>query len=103
MEIAGGICADGLIFKIQIAAYKKPENYKYDHLNEFGKPEVINYPDGITRFTQLQFKTLKDAEAARQKIIAKGQADAWITGLINGKRYTLEELIILDFFGKAVN
>lgn len=103
IEIAGGICADGLIFKIQIAAYKKPENYKYDHLNEFGKPEVINYPDGITRFTQLQFKTLKDAEAARQKIIAKGQADAWITGLINGKRYTLEELIILDFFGKAVN
>ena len=103
MGIAGNICADGLIFKIQIAAYKKPENYKYDHLNEFGKPEVINYPDGITRFTQLQFKTLKDAEAARQKIIAKGQTDAWITGLINGKRYSIEELIILDFFGKAVN
>lgn len=103
MDMAGNVCAEGLILKVQIAAYRKPENYKYDHLAEFGKPEIINYPDGITRFTQLQFTTLKDAEKARQQIIAKGQTDAWITGFVNGKRYTLEELIILDFFGKSVN
>lgn len=103
MEVAGNICAEGLIFKVQIAAYKKPENYKYGHLSEFGKPEIIAYPDGITRFTQFQVTTLQEAEAARQKIKGKGQADAWITGFINGKRYSLEELIILDFFGKAVN
>ncbi len=103
LDMAGNVCAEGLILKVQIAAYRKPENYKYDHLAEFGKPEIVSYPDGITRFTQLQFTTLKDAEKARQQIIAKGQTDAWITGFINGKRYTLEELIILDFFGKAVN
>ena len=103
MDMAGNVCAEGLILKVQIAAYRKPENYKYDHLAEFGKPEIINYPDGITRFTQLQFTTLKDAEKARQQIIAKGQTDAWITGFVNGKRYTLEELIVLDFFGKSVN
>lgn len=103
LAMAGNTCAEGLILKVQIAAYRQPENYKYDHLSEFGKPEIIGYPDGITRFTQLQFTTLKDAEVARQKIIAKGQTDAWITGVINGKRYTLEELIIHDFFGKAVN
>ena len=101
--MAGNVCAEGLIFKVQIAGFRKPENYKYNHLSEFGKPEIIAYPDNITRFTLFQVTTLKEAEAARQQIIAKGQKDAWITGFINGKRYTLEELIVLDFFGKAVN
>jgi hypothetical protein len=103
LETGGLTCAEGLVFKVQIAAYKHPENYKYNHLKEFGEPEIINYPDGVTRFTQLQFPTLNEAEAARQKIMAKGQPDAWITALVNGKRYTLEELIMINFTGKAIN
>jgi tetratricopeptide (TPR) repeat protein len=103
LEIGGTTCAQGLIFKIQIAAYQFPQNYKYDHLKEFGVPEITNYPDGVTRFTQLQFATINEAEVARQKIIAKGQTDAWITGFVDGKRYTLEELISVNFFGKSIN
>jgi len=103
LEVGGTTCAEGLMFKVQIAAYKHPENYKYDHLKEFGAPEIINYPDGITRFTQMQYPTLNEAESLRQKILAKGQKDAWITAFINGKRYTLEELILVNFMGKAVN
>jgi len=103
LNIAGNICAKGLVFKVQIAAYKNPENYKYNHLKSFGAPEIVEYPDGVTRFTQLQFSTLKEAEAARQKIIAKGQPDAWVVAFVEGKRYTLEELIIVDFLGKSVN
>lgn len=103
LEIAENVCAEGLIFKVQIAAYRNPENYKYGHLSQFGKPEIIAYPDGITRFTVLQFSTLKEAEKARQKIIAKGQSDAWVTAVVNDKRYTLEELIMVDFLGKSVN
>lgn len=103
LEIGGTTCAQGLIFKIQIAAYQFPQNYKYDRLKEFGAPEITNYPDGVTRFTQLQFATLNEAEVARQKIIAKGQTDAWITGFVDGKRYTLEELISVNFFGKSIN
>ena len=103
LNMAGTMCAEGLIFKVQIAAYKHPENYKYDFLKEFGAPEIVNYPDGITRFTQFSFPTMKEAEVARQKIIAKGQKDAWLTGFIDGKRFTLEELILVNFAGKAVN
>lgn len=103
LALSGNICADNLIFKVQIAAYRHPENYKYDHLIQFGTPEVKDYPDGITRFTQMEFKTIKDAEVQRQKAIAKGQKDAWIVGFVDGKRYTLEELIMLDFFQKSVN
>lgn len=103
LSIGGNICVSNMIFKVQIAAYRHPENYKYDHLAQYGKPEIINYPDGITRFTQMEFKTLKDAEAQRQKAIAKGQKDAWVVGFVDGKRYTLEELIMLDFLGKSIN
>jgi len=103
LSLGGNMCADGLVFKVQIAAYRNPENYKYDHLKQFGAPEIVNYPDGITRFTQLNFSTLKEAEAARQKIMAKGQKDAWLVAFIDGKRFTLEELIMVNFNGKAIN
>lgn len=103
LAIAGNHCAGSMIFKVQIAAYRHPENYKYEHLKQYGKPEVVNYPDGITRFTQMEFKTIKEAEVQRQKAISKGQKDAWIVGFVDGKRYTLEELIMLDFLGKSVN
>ena len=103
LKLAGNYCAEGLIYKVQIGAYRKPENYKYKNLMQFGKPEIIDYPDGITRFTQLQFTTLNAAEVQRQKAIKKGQTDAWIVAFVNGKRYTLEELIMLDYLGKAIN
>ena len=103
LSLTETMCAEGLVFKVQIAAYKYPENYKYNHLKQFGVPEITTYPDGITRFTQLSFSTIKQAEEARQKIIAKGQKDAWLTAFINGKRYTLEELILVNFNTKAIN
>lgn len=102
MAIAEMVSCSKMQFKVQIAAYKKPENYKWDHLKQFGKPEEIAYPDGITRFTQGNFTDLLDAEAQRQKAISKGQKDAWIVGFIDGKRYTLEELIMVDFFNKNI-
>jgi len=103
LNMAGNYCAGNLIFKVQIGAYRKPENFKYPNLQSFGKAEVVNYPDGITRFTQKEYTTLKDAEAQRQKAIAKGQKDAWIVAFVDGKRYTLEDLIMLDFLGKTIN
>jgi hypothetical protein len=103
LALGGDHCASGMIFKVQIAAYRHPQNYKYDHLIQYGKPDIKDYPDGITRFTQLEFKTIREAEVQRQKAIAKGQKDAWIVGFIDGKRYTLEELISLDFLGKSIN
>lgn len=103
LAIGGTMCSKSMVFKVQIAAYRHPENYKYNHLKQFGAPEITQYPDGITRFTQQQFSTIKEAEKLRQQIIAKGQKDAWITAFIDGKRYTLEELIMVNFMGKAIN
>ena len=99
----GNSCASGLEFRVQIAAYRHPENYKWDHLKQYGKPVVLDYPDGITRFTQGSYNTLSEAEVLRQKIIKSGQTDAWITPFYNGKRMLLEELIAVNFYGKSVN
>lgn len=103
LKKGGSSCADGLEFKVQIAAYRFPKNYKWNHLKKYGEPVVVNYPDGITRFTQGVFVTMKEAEVLRQQIIKSGQKDAWITPFYNGKRMLLEELIKNNFFGKSIN
>jgi len=99
----GNSCAEGLEFKVQIAAYRFPKNYKWNHLTQYGEPLVLDYPDNITRFTQGSYNTLGDAEVLRQKIIKSGQTDAWITPFYNGKRMLLEDLFKVNFYGKSVN
>ncbi len=103
LAIAGNYCASNIVFKVQIGAYRDANNFNANVLKSLGKIEQSNYPDGITRFTQKEFSTLREAEAHRQKAISKGQSDAWIVAFVDGKRYTLEDLIMVDFQGKAVN
>ncbi|NCP45176.1 MAG: hypothetical protein GW818_01805, partial [Flavobacteriales bacterium] len=103
IRTGGNSCANGLEFKVQIAAYRFPKNYKWNHLKQYGEPKIVDYPDGITRFTQGSFNTLSEAESLRKKIIKSGQKDAWITPFYNGKRMLLEELIKVNFYGRSVN
>ncbi len=103
IKTGGNSCASGLEFKVQIAAYRFPKNYKWGHLKQYGNPLILDYPDAITRFTQGSFNTLSEAEVLRQKIIKSGQADAWITPFYNGKRMLLQELISVNFYGRSVN
>lgn len=102
LAIGDKICAEKMVFKVQIGAYKFPNNYKWGRLKEFGAPEAVTYPDGLTRFTQGSFSGILAAEKLRQSAIKKGQTDAWIVGFIDGKRYTLEELIMVDFYNKNI-
>jgi len=105
IETAGTICINGLVFRVQIGAYRHPENYHYKNLLSFVPPLplVKQYEDGITRFTMGQFTSLKLAEIFRQRIIAKGTKDAWITAEYNGKRMLLQDLIANNFYTHSVN
>ena len=103
ISLGGNSCAEGLEFKVQIGAYRFPKNYKWKHLKQYGEPLVLDYPDGITRFTQGSYNTLATAEELRQKIIKSGQKDAWITPFYNGKRILLEDLFKVNFYGKSIN
>lgn len=102
---AGNMCAEGLTFRVQIGAYRKPQNFKYKNLKSLEPPPalVLPYPDGITRFTMREFKTIKDAEIFRQECIRLGTKDAWITAMYQGNRMLLQELIANNFFNKSIN
>lgn len=103
LQLSGNYCKEGLVYKVQIGAYRRPQNFRYPQLKSYGPAEIIPYPDGITRFTMRQFTNIKEAEAFRQEMISKGISDAWITAVYKGERKTLEELIRADFYGAAIN
>ncbi len=102
---AGGICAEGMVFRVQIGAYRKPQNFKHKNLDVLEPPPalVLPYPDGITRFTMRDFTTLKDAEIFRQECIRLGTHDAWITCLYKGQRMLLQDLIANNFYNRQIN
>jgi hypothetical protein len=102
LKVTGNHCADGIVYTVQIGAYRHPENFKYPQLKEYGAAKITPYPDGITRFTLHEFKTIREAEVFRQQLIKKGIKDAWITATYNGERKTLEELIQANFYGKTI-
>ncbi len=95
----GSISAEGLLFRVQIAAYKFPKNLTYKSLNGLGKVENFLLDDGITRITSGgEFKTLKQAYEHNKKVVLKGQKEAFVIILYNGKRIYLEDLEKMGIF-----
>jgi hypothetical protein len=103
IDMMGPACISNMDFRVQIGAYRQPQNFKYNSVKMYGPADIKDFPDGITRFTIQDYKTIKQADKLRQKVIDRGIKDAWITAVVDGKRYTLEELINIDFFTKAIN
>ncbi|MGZ3921798.1 MAG: hypothetical protein ACXVC7_15980, partial [Bacteroidia bacterium] len=91
--------AEGLEFRVQIAAYKFPKNYVYKHLKGLGKIEKLLLEDGITRITiGGKFNTLGKAWKHNKRVITAGQGDAFVTALYHGKRVYLEDLEKMGIF-----
>lgn len=103
-EKYGDIKADGLIFRVQIAAYRFPKNYSYKHLKGLGKVEKLLLNDGVTRFTiGGNFYTLREAWRHNIKVINAGQKDAFVTAIYKGKRVYLEQLEKMGIFKASEN
>ncbi len=97
----GDISADGLEFMVQIAAYKYIKKYDFKKLKKVGKVTELDLKDGIMRFViGGKFNTLSKAFDYNQKVIAAGQADAFVVILYKGKRVFLEELETLKIYVK---
>lgn len=91
----------GLIFRVQIAAYRQPQNYSGRHLTGLGKIERLYLDDGICRFTiGGDFYTLPTAQVHRDKVKKAGQPDVFITAIYKGKRAYLEELYKMGLIGQ---
>ncbi|MCX7728419.1 MAG: hypothetical protein N2203_03005, partial [Bacteroidia bacterium] len=97
----GNISTEGLVFRVQIAAYKYPKNYTYSHLKGLGKVETIQLEDGLTRFTiGGDFKTLDEAFQHTLKVIRAGQKDAFVLAIYKGKRVYLADLVKMGIYVK---
>lgn len=100
----GDISADGLIFRVQIAAYKYPKNYVYNHLKGLGAIENLLLDDGITRITiGGNFNTLMSAFEHNKKVVIAGQSDAFVTIIYKGKRVFLEQLEEMGIFARKIS
>ena len=93
----GGCVADGLTFKVQIGAYFTPENFNYSYFNELGNVTTQLLKDGITRFIMGRYKTMKEAEALRDKALKIGDRDAFIVIYYKGERMLISEAITKEF------
>ncbi len=91
-EKTGDEVVPGLTYRIQIAAFKLPDNYNFDKLNGLGSVDKQEL-DGIMRFSiGGEFKTLNSANDHCKKVRYAGQKDAFIIAIYNGKRAYLEDL-----------
>lgn len=91
-KLDSGMCLKDMKFTVQIGAYHFPKNFKYKKVEI--KPVAINdFPDGITRFTMGSYYNYSDAIGLRDEAIKRGIKDAFITGIYNGKRVLLAELL----------
>lgn len=95
----GDITAEGLVFKVQIAAYKHPKKNVHKALKKLGKIDKFSLEDGITRFTiGKDYNNLKGANEFCEKVIANGEEEAFVAILYKGKKVFLEDLEKMGIF-----
>lgn len=96
----GEVTAEGLEFKVQVAAFKYPKNYTYKHLKGLG--DIAKTMDASGKVTLITvgpaYKTLREAWDLNKKAVNAGQKDAFVTAYYQGKRIYLEQLEKLGIF-----
>jgi len=86
---------EGLIFKVQIGAYRKPLDVTYfDFLENVGPIEEIK-ENGLHKFRLGDYKTFIQTESVRQNVIEQGITDAFVVAFYNGSPITMKEAIIM--------
>jgi len=84
--------ADELVYRIQVAAYRKPENFVWGEKGTYGDVLEVTYDDGITRFTIGGTTHLKEAIALQKKLVQSGIIDAFVVAFKGDERIPLYEL-----------
>lgn len=92
---------DGLIFRVQIGAFKtKIPNNSFRGLTPVNAETAGN---GYTRYTAGNFVKIENASAVKNDLQKNGYPDAFVVVFFNGKRITLAEaLAILEREGKTM-
>jgi len=86
--------ADGLTFKVQVAAFRKKIPVTHTYFAFLKDKQIITktYEDGITRYTIGSFKTLAEANQLRPEIMKRGFGKAFIIAHYRQERIAVYEL-----------
>ncbi len=90
----------GLVFKVQIGAFRLFDMRKYAQDNPFFETEALG---DINRYTVGRFRDLALAEAFQKDIRRLGVRDAWIVPYKDGVRITMKEAKSLLGGGQTVS
>jgi hypothetical protein len=82
---------DGLIFKVQIGAFKNP--LPPEHFTGLSPMTAEKLANGITRYTVGIFREIDEARIARKQVQNVGYQDAFIIAYMNGKRISLNQAL----------
>lgn len=93
---------DGLIFRVQIGAFKSPlPNGTFKGLSPVNAQTT---PNGYIRYTAGNFEAFEIANAVKNDLRNLGYKDAFVVGYYNGQRITVSEAVaILQKEGKPVD
>lgn len=93
---------DGLVFRVQIGAFKTPlPNNTFKGLNPLNGENASN---GYIRYTAGNFNKIENANAVKNDLQKLGYADAFVVVYYNGKRITLAEALeLMAKEGKVVD
>lgn len=82
---------DGLVFAVQVGAFRNP--IPQDHFRGFApiRGEVVR--DGITRYSAGLFTAFDRANSAKNEIRGKGYSDAFVVAYLNGERIALNRAL----------
>ena len=88
-RIPVGNKTSGLVYKVQVGAFRKP--LPQDHFQEFApiSGEVLN--NGITRYMVGYFTTFDPANGAKGKVNDLGYTDAFVVAYCNGERISIDK------------
>lgn len=102
MALYGETKVSGLKYQIQVGAYRKPQNYDRNMLQQLCKVKRQgSIEDGINLLVaDKEFDTWKEADLFLGKVRQAGQKDAFITSTLNGKRYYIRELVELGVWNQ---
>lgn len=79
----------GLIFKVQVGAFRNP--IPADHFGGFAPLRGERIQGGLTRYTAGIFLEFNNADEAKKTIRSMGYSDAFVVAYFNGKRIPLYE------------
>ncbi|MDI1355095.1 MAG: hypothetical protein PSX36_09260 [bacterium] len=95
----GDITAEGLEFKVQVAAVTTSKTYNFPNMNKLGKLEKLMLGDGYTRLTVGgSFKTIGKALEHNKTVVKAGQGQGFVIALYKGQRVSYDYLEQIGVF-----